>query len=251
MARRIRPQTTPQRKSLTNAQNSFSELVYHKLMTPQWLLDKARWDATKPDSAQLLLQIERDAREYEGILWVRLLPGGIIDENDAFTVNIRAILEHPNPEVRPSPPPRRDPMSIMIADGSYAVGVQVQDPTSYATADVGPYLGIEGDVEGTVLKDWTQIAPQDFDRAQTITRRRWPQVFDISLTQLESPYTNVLGTCSSAIDGGHSTSFWFSNTLDPTSPLDLRLYRAEEEETYNIKSIEVTIYRSCNYSDAP
>ncbi|NER38840.1 MAG: hypothetical protein F6J93_33615 [Oscillatoria sp. SIO1A7] len=252
----------PQPKTVTPEKPSYGEVVYHKLMTPQWLLNKATWNARKPDGAELVLEIEDDSRDYENILWVSLIPGEILDKNDAFTVKIQAILEHNNPAPlrnnnRNAP---KDPMSIMVADGRYAYGIQIQDPTSYdnnANNDSGfggqgAYLGMEGEVRGSVLQSPTPIPPTGLDatQAQIDDRNhvRWPQIFDITLAQVEpGPRRNLVGICSSALDGGYSTSFWFTDRLKGEEGLRLYLYRAEKEEIYNIKSLEVTIFRDCNY----
>jgi len=111
----------------------------------------------------------------------------------------------------------------------------VTDPSDYA--NLGPYQGIEGR-SASVLQEATPIPtvnPQDKARS---VNQRWPQVFNLAI----KPKDNW-GEIDSAVDGGIAVNVTYSRVLDLTKAIWLEIYRDKPAETYNINSIEVSVYR--------
>lgn len=224
-------------------------LIYTKHMTPKWLTnrrneDVIEWFVDDVINRDTVVEIPADNSDFEKIAAIELIDSNITTASETLIFKIRASLEHNSPIIEPSrPQPRvRDPLSIMISDGEQAVGIQIQDPEDYHT--IGPYIGIEGK-SGNILTNITRYESQTkpVDLIPTTERRRWPQVFEITIkTSSVRRFSECSVSCSSAVRGGTSVSADFSNPLNPRGPWRLELYRGEREETYNINFLDVSIF---------
>lgn len=226
-------------------------LIYTKHMTPQWLNNDRNvsvdWNVDGVIEENTVLRIPADSSNFEKIASVELIDSGITNNSDAMKFHIRASLEHTSPIIerptpRPPQPRRRDPLSIMISDGSRAVGIQIQDPEDYD--DIGPYIGIEGD-SGNILTNINRYVSQigDVDKIPATERRRWPQLFEITITvNNKRRFNECSASCISSVRGGTSISSTFARTLNSQGRWDLELYRGERDETYSINFLDVSVY---------
>jgi len=86
----------------------------------------------------LNLIIKPDSSDWENIFRVPLIPSGSLAEDADITVKMKVGV------VLPQPQQHRDPMSYMISDGDFPMGIQLLDPNQdYASK--GPYRAVEGD----------------------------------------------------------------------------------------------------------
>lgn len=234
----------------------YHHVIYHCVMTPQWLVNYAIMDDSVQISgrneASLKLEVKADDQNFENILSVAVVGPQVLTDDADVTVRINIALEHSQPIPPASPPPRPiDPLCVTIADGwsgrsgrtpAHALGFQIQDPINYRTT--GPYQGIEGEC-GRVLggnhPPDIKIAGREPLSAQEFVR--WPQLFQITLLPQWK-----WGSCYSAIAGGHTISTTFNNSLNLRDGLYLTLFRSQSTETYTINFIEVEVYLNPDYN---
>lgn len=202
------------------------KLLYHRLMLPNWLRKNAQWNCPY-EGNDLDLIIKPDSSDWENIFRVPLIPSGCLENNEDITVKMKVGV------VLPEPQQIRDPMSYMISDGDFSVGIQLLDPNhDYAT--LGPYRAVEGDSATAKLRN-----PRT-DVAATVrsTQRNNPDQFELSFKP-----TELFGSAYCAIDDGHKIVAQYSDTLKLSQGLTFELYRFKSIERYTINYIEVTVYK--------
>lgn len=216
------------------------ELIYKRLMLPDWIRNNAEWNCENQGD-ELVLRIPQDSSDWENIFRIPLIPDGCLKRNADITVIIRCGVIMPVPPP-PPPPPRRpvwrppvrrpkDPLSFMITDRDFCVGIQLRDPETYGTT--GPYLAVEGDFARARLRN------PNIDVATTVTSTANinPDQFEITLKPSE-----LYGTAFSSIDFGHKIVALYSDSLNLSKGLWLDVYRFMSNEEYRINYIEVEIY---------
>ena len=90
-----------------------SQLLYHRLMLPDWFRKNAEWNSPK-EGNELNLDILPDSSDWENILRVPLIPCGKLSNEEDITVKMKVGV------VLPEPQKPRDPMSYMISDGDFS-----------------------------------------------------------------------------------------------------------------------------------
>ena len=122
------------------------KLLYHRLMLPNWLRtsDKVEWNSPK-EGDDLNLVIPPDSMDWENIFRVALIPKDVLDDDSDITVKMKVGV------ILPEPQKHRDPMSYMISDGDYSIGMQLLDPNHDYRAK-GPYKPVEGESQKRKLK---------------------------------------------------------------------------------------------------
>ena len=201
-------------------------LLYHRLMLPNWLRKNADWRSPF-EGDDLNLVIKPDSSDWENIFRVQLIPSGQLKDDDDITVKMKVGV------VLPEPQQPRDPMSYMISDGDFSVGIQLLDPSrDYNT--LGPYRAIEGDSASAKLRN------PNLDVAATIssTSRNNPDQFELSMKPSE-----MFGSAYCAIDDGHKIVAQYSDTLKLSKGLTFEMYRFKSVERYTINYIEITVYK--------
>ena len=133
----------------------------------------------------------------------------------------------------PEPQKPRDPMSYMISDGDFSVGIQLLDP-NHDYAKFGPYRAVEGESARAKLRN------PNVEVAATVssTSRNNPDQFELTFKPSE-----MFGSAYCAIDDGHKIVARYSDTLSLRKGLTFELYRFKSTERYTINYIEVTIYK--------
>ena len=165
--------------------------------------------------------------DWENIFRVQLIPSGQLKDDDDITVKMKVGV------VLPEPQQPRDPMSYMISDGDFSVGIQLLDPSrDYNT--LGPYRAVEGDSASAKLRN------PNLDVAATIssTSRNNPDQFELSMKPSE-----MFGSAYCAIDDGHKIVAQYSDTLKLSKGLTFEMYRFKSVERYTINYIEITVYK--------
>ena len=202
------------------------KLLYHRLMLPNWLRKNAKWNCPH-EGDDLNLIIKADSSDWENIFRVPLLPAGCLEDNEDITVKMKVGV------VLPEPQQPRDPMSYMISDGDFAVGIQLLDPNhDYAT--LGPYRAVEGDSAAAKLRNPnTEVAATVASRQRTN-----PDQFELQFKPSE-----LYGSAYCAIDDGHKIVAQYSDYLKLSKGLTFELYRYKSAERYTINYIEVTVYK--------
>ena len=202
------------------------KLLYHRLMLPNWLRNNARWNCPH-EGDDLNLIIKADSSDWENIFRVPLIPSGCLEDHEDITVKMKVGV------VLPEPRQIRDPMSYMISDGDFAVGIQLLDPNhDYAT--LGPYRAVEGDSAAAKLRN-----PNTNVAATVASRQRTnPDQFELSFKPSE-----LFGSAYCAIDDGHKIVAQYSDYLKLSKGLTFELYRYKSIERYTINYIEVTVYK--------
>ena len=203
-----------------------AKLLYHRLMLPNWLRRNAEWNCGY-EGNDLNLVVLQDSSDWENIFRVRLIPPGVMCNEEDITVKMRVGVVLPEPQ-RP-----RDPMSYMISDGDFSVGIQLLDPNhDYAT--LGPYRAVEGESARAKLRN------PNVDVAATVrsTSRNNPDQFELSFKPSE-----LFGSAYCAIDDGHKIVAQYSDTLKLSQGLTFQLYRFKSTERYTINYIEITVYK--------
>ena len=203
-----------------------AKLLYHRLMLPNWLRTNAEWNCKK-EGSNLDLIVEEGSSDWANVFRVRLIPPGVMCNEEDITVKMRVGVVLPEPQ-RP-----RDPMSYMISDGDFSVGIQLLDPNhDYAT--LGPYRAVEGESARAKLRN------PNVDVAATVrsTSRNNPDQFELSFKPSE-----LFGSAYCAIDYGHKILAKYSDTLKLSKGLTLELYRRKSTDIYIINYIEITVYK--------
>ena len=202
-----------------------ARVLYHRLMLPNWLRNNAKWNCPK-EGDDLNLIIKPDSSDWENIFRVPLIPKGELKDDDDITVKMKVGV------VLPEPSKPRDPMSYMISDGDFSMGIQLLDPNhDYATK--GPYRAVEGDSASAKLRN------PNVDVAATVSTssRNNPDQFELSIKPSE-----MFGSAYCAIDDGHKIVAQYSDTLKLSKGLTFEMYRFKSVESYTINYIEITIF---------
>ena len=202
-------------------------LLYYRFMVPNWLRKNAKWECT-PTGDDLNLRIPQDSSDWETIFRVKLLGSDQLANDDDYTVKMKVGV------ILPEPQQKRDPMSYMISDGDYAIGIQLLDPNhDYATS--GPYQAVEGEVGMKGLRSPT------INKATTVSTRSTnnPDQFEIKIQPKEA-----FGTAYCAIDDGHKIVAQYQDGLRPSKGLEFHVYRYKSTEEYVINYVEVEIYKN-------
>lgn len=203
-----------------------TKLLYHRLMLPNWLRKNADWNSSY-EGDDLNLIIKADSSDWENIFRVALIPSGCLKDDEDITVKMKVGV------VLPEPQQIRDPMSYMISDGDFSVGIQLLDPNhDYAT--LGPYRAVEGDSAAAKLRNPnTEVAATVASRQRTN-----PDQFELSFKP-----TELFGSAYCAIDDGHKIVAQYSDSLKLSKGLTFELYRYKSVERYTINYVEVTVYK--------
>jgi len=205
--------------------SSEPKLLYHRLMLPNWLRNNAKWNSPY-EGDDLNLIIKQDSSDWENIFRVPLIAGGKLKDDHDITVKMKVGV------VLPEPQKPRDPMSYMISDGDFSVGIQLLDPNhDYAT--LGPYRAVEGDSARAKLRN------PKVDVATTVNSnsRNNPDQFELAFKPSE-----LFGSAYCAIDDGHKIVAQYSDSLKLSKGLTFELYRFKSTERYTINYIEITVY---------
>lgn len=203
-----------------------TKLLYHRLMLPNWLRKNAEWNCGY-EGNDLNLVIQQDSADWENIFRVPLIPKGVLSNEEDITVNMKVGV------VLPEPQKPRDPMSYMISDGDFSMGIQLLDP-NHDYAQLGPYRAVEGESARAKLRN------PNVDVAATVssTSRNNPDQFELTFKPSE-----MFGSAYCAIDDGHKIVALYSDVLRLRKGLTFELYRFKSTERYTINYIEVTIYK--------
>ena len=205
------------------------KLLYHRLMLPNWLRtsDKVEWNSPK-EGDDLNLVILPDSSDWENIFRVALIPKNVLDDDADITVKMKVGV------ILPEPQKRRDPMSYMISDGDYSIGMQLLDP-NYDYDVKGPYKPVEGESQKRKLK----VDSSD-DYSNVLVRtpvQKNPDQFELTFKPSET-----FGSAYCAIDDGHKIVAQYGDTLKLSKGLTFELYRYQSTERYTINYIEITVY---------
>lgn len=196
-------------------------------MLPNWLRKnpKVEWNSPK-EGDDLNLIIKPDASDWENIFRVPLIPKGELADDADITVKMKVGVVLPEPQ-RP-----RDPMSYMISDGDFSVGIQLLDP-NHDYAKYGPYRAVEGESARNKLRD------PNVEVAATVSSRQTnnPDQFELTFKPSET-----FGSAYCAIDDGHKIVAQYSDDLKLSKGLTFELYRFKSTERYTINYIEITVY---------
>ena len=205
------------------------KLLYHRLMLPNWLRtsDKVEWNSPK-EGDDLNLVIPPDSMDWENIFRVALIPKNVLDDDADITVKMKVGV------ILPEPQKPRDPMSYMISDGDYSIGMQLLDPNhDYRTK--GPYKPVEGESQKRKLKVDTS---DDYSNVLvSTTLQKNPDQFELTFKPSET-----FGSAYCAIDNGHKIVTQYGDTLKLSKGLTFELYRYQSTERYTINYIEITVY---------
>ena len=202
-----------------------ARVLYHRLMLPNWLRNNAEWNSPK-EGDDLNLIILPDSSDWENIFRVPLIPKGHLKDDDDITVTMKVGV------VLPEPQKPRDPMSYMISDGDFSMGIQLLDPNhDYATS--GPYRAVEGESARAKLRN------PNVDVAATVrtNSKNNPDQFELAFKPSE-----LFGSAYCAIDDGHKIVAQYSDDLKLSKGLTFELYRYKSVERYIINYIEITVY---------
>ncbi|XP_073249301.1 uncharacterized protein [Porites lutea] len=203
-----------------------TNVLYHRLMLPNWLRDsdKIEWNCPN-EGNDLELVIKEDSIDWENIFRVPLIPNGVLDDKADITVKMKVGV------LLPEPQQPRDPMSYMISDGDYSIGIQLLDPNhDYTTT--GPYKPVEGRPRARKL----EVVTSSFTPAPTPVRKN-PDQFELTFKPSE-----FFGSAYCATDDGHKIVAQYADSLKLSKGLKFELYRFKSTERYTINYIEITVY---------
>ena len=203
-----------------------AKLLYHRLMLPNWLRTNAEWNCGK-SGGNLDLVVEQDPSDWANVFRVRLIPPGVMRNEEDITVKMRVgVSSH-------EPPKPRDPMSYMISDGNFSVGIELWDP-KHPDVQHGLYKAVSGTSNETMLQN-TCLAVEGSISSKSENN---PDQFELSFKPSE-----LFGSAYCAIDDGHKILAKYSDTLKLSEGLTLELYRRESTDMYIINYIEITVYK--------
>ncbi|XP_031555209.1 uncharacterized protein LOC116292101 [Actinia tenebrosa] len=208
-------------------QSSGCKILYHRLMLPDWLRKNAKWECACGGD-ELNLTIEPDNSDWDNIFRVKLLPQGQLTDDADITVKMVCGV------ILPEPQKPRDPMSFMISDGSFSVGIQLLDP-NHDYAKSGPYKAVEGTSRRKRLTNPNTNVVTSQDLVTTSSKNN-PDQFEITFKPSE-----FFGSAYCAIDDGHKLVAQYSDTLRLSKGLTFELYRFKSVERYTINYVEITI----------
>ena len=201
-----------------------TNLLYYRLMLPNWLRQNATWNCTYKGN-DLALEIESDSSDWENIFKVDLLPpGALLDDADITIMMTVGATNHHHHH-------HQNNMSYMITDGDFAMGIQLLDPNQdYAT--YGPYRAVEGDVAKTKLRNPNTNVASTVSTSSTNN----PDQFEMQIKPSEA-----WGSAYCAIDDGYKIVAQYSDCLKLSKGLKFELYRYKSTERHIINYIEVSV----------
>ena len=207
------------------------KLLFHRLMLPNWLQhnEAVKWNPGALDtqeSNETKLVIKQDSSDWENIFRILLIPKGELQDEADITVKMKVGV------VLPEPQQPRDPMSYMISDEDWSIGMQLMDPNHDYTTK-GPYRAVEGRSARNKSLD-----PHTIDEANISSRATTnPDQFELSFKPSE-----MIGTAYYAIDDGHKIIAQYGDSLRLSKGLWFEMYRFKSTERYEINYIEITVY---------
>ena len=115
-------------------------------MLLKWLRTSCKVECNSPkEGVDLNLVMPPDSVDWENIFKVVLIPKNVLDDDADIAVKMKVGV------ILPEPKKPHDPMSYMISDGDYSIGVQLLDPNHDYTTK-GPYKPVEGESQKRKLK---------------------------------------------------------------------------------------------------
>ena len=203
-----------------------AKLLYHRLMLPNWLRTNAEWNCDK-SGGNLDLVVEQDPFDWANVFRVRLIPPGVMRDEEDITVKMRVGVSSLEP------PKLRYPMSYMISDGNFSVGIELWDP-KHPDVQHGLYKAVSGASTKAKLQNPHLAAEASINSKSTNN----PDQFELSFKPSE-----LFGSAYCAIDHGNKILAKYSNTLKLSNGLTLELYRRKSTDIYIINYIEITVYK--------
>ena len=197
-------------------------------MLLKWLRTSCKVECNSPKKGvDLNLVMPPDSVDWENIFKVVLIPKNVLDDDadNAVKMKVGVIL--------PEPKKPHDPMSYMISDGDYSIGVQLLDPNHDYTTK-GPYKPVEGESQKRKLKVDTSDDYSNVLVSTTVQKN--PDQFKMTFKPSET-----FGSAYCAIDDGHMIVAQYGDTLNLSKGLTFELYRYQTER-YTINEIEIAVY---------
>ena len=197
-------------------------------MLLKWLRTSCKVECNSPkEGVDLNLVMPPDSVDWENIFKVVLIPKNVLDDDADIAVKMKVGV------ILPEPKKPRDPMSYMISDGDYSIGVQLLDPNhDYSTK--GPYKPVEGESQKRKLKVDTSDDYSNVLVSTTVQKN--PDQFKMTFKPSET-----FGSAYCAIDDGHMIVAQYGDTLNLSKGLTFELYRYQTER-YTINYIEIAVY---------
>ena len=197
-------------------------------MLLKWLPTSCKVECNSPkDGVDLNLVMPPDSVDWENIFKVVLIPKNVLDDDADIAVKMKVGV------ILPEPKKPRDPMSYMISDGDYSIGVQLLD-TNHDCSTKGPYKPVEGESQKRKLKVDTSDDYSNVLVSTTVQKN--PDQFELTFKPSET-----FGSAYCAIDDGHMIVAQYGDTLNLSKGLTFELYRYQTER-YTINYIEIAVY---------
>ena len=197
-------------------------------MLLKWLRTSCKVECNSPkEGVDLNLVMPPDSVDWENIFKVVLIPKNVLDDDADIVVKMKVGV------ILPEPKQPRDPMSYMISDGDYSIGVQLLD-TNHDYTTKGPYKPVEGESQKRKLKVDTSDDYSNVLVSTTVQKN--PDQFKMTFKPSET-----FGSAYCAIDDGHMIVAQYGDTLNLSKGLTFELYRYQTER-YTINYIEIAVY---------
>ena len=197
-------------------------------MLLKWLRTSCKVECNSPkEGVDLNLVMPPDSVDWENIFKVVLIPKNVLDDDADIAVKMKVGV------ILPEPKKPHDPMSYMISDGDYSIGVQLLDPNHDYTTK-GPYKPVEGESQKRKLKVDTSDDYSNVLVSTTVQKN--PDQFKMTFKPSET-----FGSAYCAIDDGHMIVAQYGDTLNLSKGLTFELYRYQTER-YTINEIEIAVY---------
>ena len=197
-------------------------------MLLKWLRASCKVECNSPKKAvHLNLVMPPDSVDWENIFKVVLIPKNVLDDDADIAVKMKVGV------ILPEPKKPHDPMSYMISDGDYSIGVQLLDPNHDYTTK-GPYKPVEGESQKRKLKVDTSDDYSNVLVSTTVQKN--PDQFKMKFKPSET-----FRSAYCAIDDGHMIVAQYGDTLNLSKGLTFELYRYQTER-YTINEIEIAVY---------
>lgn len=197
-------------------------------MLLKWLRTSCKVECNSPkEGVDLYLVMPPHSVDWENIFKVVLIPKNVLDDDADIAVKMKVGV------ILPEPKKPRDPMSYMISDGDYSIGVQLLD-TNHDYSTKGPYKPVEGESQKRKLKVDTSDDYSNVLVSTTVQKN--PDQFKMTFKPSET-----FGSAYCAIDDGHMIVAQYGDTLNLSKGLTFELYRYQTER-YTINYIEIAVY---------
>ena len=197
-------------------------------MLLKWLRTSCKVECNSPKKAvDLNLVMPPDSVDWENIFKVVLIPKNVLDDDADIAVKMKVGV------ILPEPKKPHDPMSYMISDGDYSIGVQLLDPNHDYTTK-GPYKPVEGESQKRKLKVDTSDDYSNVLVSTTVQKN--PDQFKMTFKPSET-----FRSAYCAIDDGHMIVAQYGDTLNLSKGLTFELYRYQTER-YTFNYIEIAVY---------